>query len=202
MAKPQSQPPVKSRPGAKIQPIPKSRWQGPLVAGLCFGLGYGITQRLLSLQLPTFVHLGQGFELREFPGTGLQSLRLKFGTEAQPIRGDLELQQLDQQTQAPEPSGEPAKDALGEAETSPQSGPKSANLDAVEAQAPPVPQLPPPTVACFWAWNQRFTTNCNPTDIFCSSPRNNGATLPTPLLRQTELGACASTKRTEDNVYS
>jgi hypothetical protein len=144
MAKPQSQPPVKSRPGAKIQPIPKSRWQGPLVAGLCFGLGYGITQRLLSLQLPTFVHLGQGFELREFPGTGLQSLRLKFGTEAQPIRGDLELQQLDQQTQAPEPSGEPAKDALGEAETSPQSGPKSANLDAVEAQAPPVPQLPPP----------------------------------------------------------
>jgi hypothetical protein len=144
MAKSQPKPPAKPRPGVKIQSIPKSRWQGPLVAGLCFGLGYGITQRLLSLQLPTFVQLGQGFELREFPGTALQSLRLKFGTEAQPIRGDLEPEQLDPQSKAPEPSGEPAKEALGEEQTGSQSEPKSANLDAVDGQAPPVPQLPPP----------------------------------------------------------
>jgi hypothetical protein len=60
-----------------------------VVAGLCFGLGYGITQRLLSLQLPTFVQLGQGFELRAFPGTALQSLRLKFGSEAQHAHADV-----------------------------------------------------------------------------------------------------------------
>ncbi len=144
MAKPQSQPPAKPRPGARIQPIPKSRWQGPLLAGLCFGLGYGITQRLISLQLPTFVQLGQGFELREFPGTGLQSLRLKFGAEAQPIREDLELQQLDQQSQAPDPSGELAKDGLGQAETRSQNEPKSANLEAMDGLAPPEPLLPPP----------------------------------------------------------
>jgi hypothetical protein len=107
-------------------------------------LGYGITQRLLGLQLPTFVQLGQDFELRSFPGTALQSLRLKFGTEAQPIRGDLEREPLDPESKAPETSGEPAKDALGEVETSSQSEPKSANLDAVDGQAPPVPQLPPP----------------------------------------------------------
>ena len=144
MAKSQPKPSGPPRPGAKIQPIPKSRWQGPLVAGLCFGLGYGITQRLLSLQLPTFVQLGQGFELRAFPGTALQSLRLKFGTEAQPIRGDLEREPLDQQSKAADTSGDPDKDVLGEVEASSQSEPKSANLDAVDGQAPPVPQLPPP----------------------------------------------------------
>jgi hypothetical protein len=107
-------------------------------------LGYGITQRLLSLQLPTFVHLGQGFELRAFPGTALQSLRLKFGTEAQPIRGDLEREQLDQQPKAADPSAELANDGQGQAETSSQNEQKSANLDAVDGLAPPVPLLPPP----------------------------------------------------------
>jgi hypothetical protein len=107
-------------------------------------LGYGITQRLLGLQLPTFVQLGQGFELRAFPGTALQSLRLKFGTEALPIRGDLEREQLEQESQAADPSGEPTKDGLGEAETRSQNGPKSANLDAVDGVAPPEPLLPPP----------------------------------------------------------
>ena len=144
MAKSQSKPAGPPRPGAKIQPIPRSRWQGPLVAGLCFGLGYGITQRLLSLQLPTFVQLGQGFELRAFPGTALQSLRLKFGSEAQPIRGDLEREQLQEESKAADPSAEPAKDGLGEAETSSQNEQKSANLDAVDGLAPPVPLLPPP----------------------------------------------------------
>jgi hypothetical protein len=144
MAKSQPKPSGPPRPGAKIQPIPRSRWQGPLVAGLCFGLGYGITQRLLSLQLPTFVQLGQGFELRAFPGTALQSLRLKFGTEAQPIRGDLEREPLDPAAKAPDTSADPAQAALGEAETSSQGEPKSANLDAVDGLAPPVPQLPPP----------------------------------------------------------
>ena len=144
MAKSQSKASGPPPPGAKIQTIPRSRWQGPLAAGLCFGLGYGITQRLLSLQLPTFVQLGQGFELRAFPGTALQSLRLKFGTEAQPIRGDLEREQLDPDSKAPGTSGEPAKDALGEAEPTSQSEPKSANLDAMDGQAPPVPPLPPP----------------------------------------------------------
>ena len=144
MAKSQSKALGPPRPGAKIQTIPRSRWQGPLAAGLCFGLGYGITQRLLSLQLPTFVQLGQGFELRPFPGTALQSLRLKFGTEAQPIRGDLEREPLDPESKAVDPSGELAKDGLDEAETGSQNEPKSANLEALDGLTPPEPLLPPP----------------------------------------------------------
>ena len=144
MAKSQSKASGPAQPGAKIQSIPRFRWQGPVVAGLCFGLGYGTTQRLLSLKLPTFVQLGQGFELRAFPGTALQSLRLKFGTEAQPIRGDLEGEPLDPESKAPDPSGELATDGPGEAETRSQNEPKPANLEAMDGLAPPEPLLPPP----------------------------------------------------------
>ena len=76
---------------------PRHRWRGPLLAGFCFGLGYGITQRLLVLQLPGLVQLQQGFDVREFPGTSLESLRLRFGSDKEEIRGDLELLELERQ---------------------------------------------------------------------------------------------------------
>lgn len=82
---------------SQAQPRPRNRWRGPLVAGFCFGLGYGITQRLLALQLPGLVQLRQGFEVREFPGTSLESLRLRFGTDTEEIRGDLEVLELERQ---------------------------------------------------------------------------------------------------------
>lgn len=82
---------------AQSRPVRPPLWQGPLVVGLCFGLGYGITQRLLALGLPQLIQLGQGFEVRSFPGTSLESLRLRFGAEGQPIRADLERQRLEEQ---------------------------------------------------------------------------------------------------------
>ncbi|MAR52749.1 MAG: hypothetical protein CMK50_06295 [Propionibacteriaceae bacterium] len=55
-------------------------WVGPLVAGVCFALGYGITQRIVmiraGLQQPerqTF------FADRSFPGDSLEALRLRHG---------------------------------------------------------------------------------------------------------------------------
>ncbi|MFQ6537755.1 MULTISPECIES: hypothetical protein [Aphanothece] len=88
---------AQSRPAQSPRPLRRSRWRGPLVAGFCFGLGYGVTQRLLALQLPALVQLRQGFEVREFPGTSLESLRLRFGSDSKEIRGDLELMELEQQ---------------------------------------------------------------------------------------------------------
>lgn len=124
-------------------PIPRSRWQGPLLAGICFALGYGITQRLLALRLPAFVQLGQGFELRAFPGTSLQSLRLKFGTEAEPVRADLDQQPV--QDAAPAPvAADPQPDPLALPDAPSQGEAKSANLGAGDGQAPPAPQLPAP----------------------------------------------------------
>jgi hypothetical protein len=72
-------------------------WRTPLVVGICFGLGYGITNRLLALQWPGFVQLGQSFDVRPFPGTTLESLRQRFGAEGQAIRGDLDLMELEAQ---------------------------------------------------------------------------------------------------------
>jgi hypothetical protein len=86
-----------SSPTRAVQQRPRNRWRGPLVAGFCFGLGYGITQRVLALQLPSLVQLRQGFDVREFPGTSLESLRLRFGNDTQEIRGDLEVLELERQ---------------------------------------------------------------------------------------------------------
>ncbi len=63
--------------------------------GLCFGVGYGLTQRLLDLQLPGLVQWGQSFEVRQPPGTSLESLRLRFGSELNDLRGRLDLQELE-----------------------------------------------------------------------------------------------------------
>ncbi len=78
-------------------PVARLRWRVPLVAGLCFGLGYGVVQRLMDLELTSWVQLGQPFDVREFPGTTLESLRLKLGAPVQSIRGDLGVLELEEQ---------------------------------------------------------------------------------------------------------
>jgi hypothetical protein len=82
----------------------------PLLAGVCFGLGYGVVQRLMVIEFPQLVQLGQAFEVREFPGTTLEALRLKTGAEAQSIRGDLGVLELEEAEKAKpiEQSLEPA----------------------------------------------------------------------------------------------
>ena len=142
-SKPRSakRPGAPAKAGVQAPAIPRSRWQGPLVVGFCFAFGYGITQRLMALRLPAFVQLGQGFELRSFPGTSLQSLRLKFGAEAEPVGSQLEQPQAP--NAAPE-AAEPAVEAPAASDTAPQAEPKSANLGPADGQAPPAPQLPPP----------------------------------------------------------
>ena len=113
----------------------RPRWQVPLLVGFCFGLGYGVTQRLLALQLPSLVRLGQGFEVRPFPGTSLESLRLRFGAENQDIRGDGDLLQLEQQP-----------DTVAPAAKQPQELPAPALVPSPapepELEAPPPPELP------------------------------------------------------------
>ncbi|MEX1316902.1 MAG: hypothetical protein AB1Z22_07200, partial [Synechococcaceae cyanobacterium] len=88
--------PVRSSPLVLPQP-----WKMALVAGFCFGLGYGVVQRLMRLELPRGVQLVASFRMREFPGTTLDSLRLKLGEEPRSIRGDLgALEQEEQQRKA------------------------------------------------------------------------------------------------------
>lgn len=118
---------VSAAPPLQLRP----RWQVPLLVGFCFGLGYGVTQRLLALQLPSLVRLGQGFDVRPFPGTSLESLRLRFGAENQEIRGDADLLQLEPQPDSAAPAAKP-----------PQELPPPAPEPAPELEAPPPPDLP------------------------------------------------------------
>ena len=122
---------------------PRPPWQVPLLVGFCFGLGYGLTHRLLALQLPALVRLGQGFEVRPFPGTSLESLRLRFGAEGQEIRGDLDLLELERQPKADAPAATPAPTPA--APTAAPSSPSQAEAEP-PAPAPPLPAPPPPAL--------------------------------------------------------
>ena len=83
-------------------PQPPKRWAPwvlPLVAGLAFGSGYGLTDRLLALQAGGPLKLDQGFDVKPFPGTTLESLRLRYGADREELRGDLELIELERRQQ-------------------------------------------------------------------------------------------------------
>jgi hypothetical protein len=86
-----------SLPSAAIPKRPL--WAGPLVAGFCFALAYGATQRLLGLNVGELIRFGNGFDMQVFPGTSLESLGLRFGEAEAEIRADLELQELQRQQQ-------------------------------------------------------------------------------------------------------
>jgi hypothetical protein len=88
-----------ARVSQPTQPRPQPIWKGPLVAGLCFGVAYGVTQRLVSFNVAELVRFGPGFDVQVFPGTSLESLKLRFGDAQAEIRGDLELQELERQQQ-------------------------------------------------------------------------------------------------------
>jgi hypothetical protein len=146
------------------------------VVGLCFALGYGITQRLIDLGLPSLVQLGHGFDMRPFPGTSLESLRQRFGEgrEGQRIRADLDAIELERQqrqaeqetarkTEENRPTEEPPLELEPpQAEERPVAPPAAAPSPSVAepppsaaarprsggglVEVPPPPVLPPPEV--------------------------------------------------------
>ena len=63
-------------------------WVGPLVAGSCFALGYGITQRIVMLRQGQQDTQQASFQQSSFPGQSLDSLRLLYGAD-QPLMGDV-----------------------------------------------------------------------------------------------------------------
>ena len=114
------------------KPRPVSLWRRPLLVGVCFAVGYGLTQRLLDLRLPALVQWGQAFEVRDRPGTSLESLRLGFGSDQQDLRGRLDWQQLEPQpTPTPDPLASPGPDAT------------AATPEPAESTSPVAPMLPP-----------------------------------------------------------
>ncbi|MGB5241245.1 MAG: hypothetical protein WBN80_11455 [Prochlorococcaceae cyanobacterium] len=149
----------RSRRSSLESPSPPKRWAPwvlPLAAGLCFGVGYALTDRLLSLGKGEAVKLDQSFDVKPFPGTSLESLRLRFGADRKELPGNLELieqesskQESSKQSEAADTEDseprqvQPASEAASERSDS---TPEPQGVESAGEPAPP-PVAPPPPLS-------------------------------------------------------
>ena len=81
-----------SKPKSKRPARPRF-WVGPLVAGACLALGYGITQRVVLIRSGLELAEPQSFRARAFPGESLEALRLRHG-ETGTLEADVAAKEL------------------------------------------------------------------------------------------------------------
>jgi len=61
-----------------------------LLLGVCFGIGHGLTQRLIELRPGEAMGGRQSFGVKAFPGSGLEGLRNAPGAQNRSLRADLD----------------------------------------------------------------------------------------------------------------
>jgi hypothetical protein len=83
-------------------------WVGPLVAGCCFALGYGITERVLTLQTNVEDPVPEAFTPLAFPGDSLQEIRARFSDDDSSLQVDVTA------LEAAEAASRPAQPAVKE----------------------------------------------------------------------------------------
>ncbi|MCT0208760.1 hypothetical protein [Synechococcus sp. CS-1332] len=91
-------------------------WRVWWIVGLCFGLGYGASLRLMSLGGEDEQGASQRFDVQPAPGTTLDSLRQRFGGDARDIRGDLDLIEQEQQQKQEEADLKERRESMEERE--------------------------------------------------------------------------------------
>ena len=100
-----------SSPDAPVEA--KARfWVGPLVAGCCFALGYGITERVLTLQTNAEDPVPEAFTPLTFPGDSLQEIRARFSDDDSSLQVDVTA--LEAAEAASRPAQPPVKPAVKE----------------------------------------------------------------------------------------
>ena len=96
-----------SSPDAPVEA--KARfWVGPLVAGCCFALGYGITERVLTRQTNAEDPVPEAFTPLAFPGDSLQEIRTRFSDDDSSLQVDVTA------LEAAEAASRPAQPAVKE----------------------------------------------------------------------------------------
>ena len=96
-----------SSPDAPVEA--KARfWVGPLVAGCCFALGYGIAERVLTLQTNAEDPVPEAFTPLAFPGDSLQEIRTRFSDDDSSLQVDVTA------LEAAEAASRPAQPAVKE----------------------------------------------------------------------------------------
>ena len=83
-------------------------WVGPLVAGCCFAIGYGITERVLTLQTNAEDAVPEAFTPLAFPGDSLQEMRARFSDDDSSLQVDVTA------LEAAEAASRPAQPAVKE----------------------------------------------------------------------------------------
>ena len=83
-------------------------WLAPLVAGCCFALGYGITERVLTLQTNAEDPAPEAFTPLAFPGDSLQEIRTRFSDDDSSLQVDVTA------LEAAEAASRPAQPAVKE----------------------------------------------------------------------------------------
>jgi hypothetical protein len=141
MASPADAAPATSR--SQARPVRPRGWKGWLFVGACFGLGYGITHRLLALRVEPDWTGRQRFEVKPFPGTELEALRSRFGDASMQIRGDLDLLELERQQQKDADAIEQRRTEMEERERRRQESASQAEQQSEPPPADPGADLPP-----------------------------------------------------------
>ena len=97
-----------SSPDAPVEA--KARfWLGPLVAGCCFALGYGITERVLTLQSNGEDPVPEAFKPLAFPGDSLQEIRSRFSDDDSSLQVDVKaLEAAEAASRPAQPASKPA----------------------------------------------------------------------------------------------
>ena len=108
-------------------------WLAPLLAGICFALGYGITQRVMTLRGSIQQTSKQTFQTTSFPGERLEQLRRSQGiTNNADLQADVAAIEAKQQ-----------KEKLAAAAALRRKQELQATLKPSEPVLPEPPQLPP-----------------------------------------------------------
>ena len=97
-------------PSSPDAPVGKARfWVGPLVAGCCFALGYGITERVLTLQSNGEDPVPEAFKPLAFPGDSLQEIRSRFSDDDSSLQVDVKaLEAAEAASRPAQPASKPA----------------------------------------------------------------------------------------------
>jgi len=119
-----------------------------LFVGACFGLGYGVTQRLMRLNPGAVWQGSQLFGVKPFPGTPLGALRERFGNDAMEILGDLDLLELERKRKEEEREvarrEADLKRRQGEEEQRRQLEEERLRLEQIQRESAPAPEPPAP----------------------------------------------------------
>jgi hypothetical protein len=137
---------TRSRQGRQDPTPPAPRWRRWLLLGLLFGLGYGLTQRLMEVRWGEGSPKAPAFKEKSRPsGTTLDELRNQQGEKPKPLPADLEkLGRQQREQKEKEQDGEQDETLKPDGETPTQQDQRELQASPIEgAQPPGSPSQPP-----------------------------------------------------------